>query len=64
MKKTLTIAGSDTTGGAGLQADLKTFQEYGTFGMSAITSIVTMDINDNWSHNIETIEPEVVGRQL
>ena len=55
MKKTLTIAGSDTTGGAGLQADLKTFQEYGTFGMSAITSIVTMDINDNWSHNIELI---------
>ncbi|MGO2243985.1 MAG: bifunctional hydroxymethylpyrimidine kinase/phosphomethylpyrimidine kinase [Pseudolactococcus laudensis] len=63
-KKTLTIAGSDATGGAGLQADLKTFQEYGTFGMSAITSIVTMDINDNWSHTIETIEPEIVGRQL
>ena len=32
MKKVLTIAGSDSTGGAGLQADLKTFEEYGVFG--------------------------------
>lgn len=64
MKKALTIAGSDSTGGAGLQADLKTFQEFGTFGMSALTSIVTMDITDNWSHDIETIEPELVGKQL
>lgn len=64
MKKTLTIAGSDSTGGAGLQADLKTFQEFGTFGMSAITSIVTMDINNHWSHDIETIDPETVRRQL
>ena len=64
MKKTLTIAGSDTTGGAGLQADLKTFQEYGTFGMTAITSIVTMDIDNNWSHDIDTIEPDLVKKQL
>lgn len=64
MKKVLTIAGSDTSGGAGLQADLKTFQEFGTFGMTAITSLVTMDITDNWSHHIETISPESVKRQL
>ncbi|EHL2823223.1 bifunctional hydroxymethylpyrimidine kinase/phosphomethylpyrimidine kinase, partial [Listeria monocytogenes] len=43
IKKTLTIAGSDSSGGAGLQADLKTFEEYGTYGFSAITTIVTMD---------------------
>ena len=30
MKKTLTLAGSDTSGGAGIQADLKTLQEHGT----------------------------------
>lgn len=64
MKKTLTIAGSDSTGGAGLQADLKTFQEFGTFGMSAITSIVTMDSTRNWSHEIDTIEPAIVKKQL
>ena len=43
MKKTLTLAGSDSSGGAGIQADLKTFQEYGVYGMTALTSIVAMD---------------------
>ncbi|MDR0948775.1 MAG: bifunctional hydroxymethylpyrimidine kinase/phosphomethylpyrimidine kinase [Lachnospiraceae bacterium] len=40
MKKALTIAGSDPSGGAGIQADLKTFSALGVFGMSAITSVV------------------------
>jgi pyridoxine kinase len=40
-KKVVTIAGSDTLAGGGLQADLATFHEYGLFGFTAITSIVT-----------------------
>ena len=40
MKKVLTIAGSDCSGGAGIQADLKTFSAHGTYGMSVITSVV------------------------
>ena len=40
MKKALTIAGSDCSGGAGIQADLKTFSAQGIFGMSVITSVV------------------------
>lgn len=40
MKRTLTIAGSDCSGGAGIQADLKTFTAFGTFGMSAVTAVV------------------------
>lgn len=40
MKTALTIAGSDCSGGAGIQADLKTFSAFGVFGMSVITSIV------------------------
>ncbi|MBD3168865.1 MAG: bifunctional hydroxymethylpyrimidine kinase/phosphomethylpyrimidine kinase [candidate division Zixibacteria bacterium] len=40
MKRALTIAGSDCSGGAGIQADLKTFAAFKVFGMSAITAIV------------------------
>ena len=35
----MTIAGSDTSGGAGMEADLKTFQELGVYGMTALTCI-------------------------
>lgn len=59
----LTIAGSETTGGAGMQADLKTFEEYGCHGMVALTSIVTMRTSD-WAHEVAPIEPGLIQRQL
>lgn len=40
MRKVLTIAGSDCSGGAGVQADLKTMAAHGVFGMSVIVSVV------------------------
>ncbi|WP_313236938.1 bifunctional hydroxymethylpyrimidine kinase/phosphomethylpyrimidine kinase [Sporosarcina ureae] len=64
LKKTLTIAGSDTSGGAGIQADLKTFQEHGTYGMTAVTVIVTMDPDQNWSHHVYSLPIDVVEAQL
>lgn len=64
MKKTLTIAGSDTSGGAGIQADLKTFQEHGTYGMTALTVVVTMDPDNNWSHNVYSLPIEVLKAQI
>ncbi|EAE6186644.1 pyridoxine/pyridoxal/pyridoxamine kinase [Listeria monocytogenes] len=64
IKKTLTIAGSDSSGGAGLQADLKTFEEYGTYGFSAITTIVTMDPDNNWAHGVTPIDAQLVREQL
>ncbi len=64
LKKTLTIAGSDTSGGAGIQADLKTFQEHGTYGMTALTVVVTMDPESNWAHNVYSLPIDVVKAQL
>ncbi|MCU5746627.1 bifunctional hydroxymethylpyrimidine kinase/phosphomethylpyrimidine kinase [Staphylococcus sp. SQ8-PEA] len=63
LKKTLTIAGSDTSAGAGMQADLKTFQELNTYGMVALTSIVTMD-NKTWSHDVTPLSFKVFEKQL
>lgn len=64
MKKVLTIAGSDTSGGAGIQADLKTFQELGVYGMTALTTIVTMDPKNHWHHNVFPIAIETLEAQL
>lgn len=64
MKKTLTLAGSDTSGGAGIQADLKIFQEHGVYGVTALTSIVTMDPAASWKHNVFPISTETVESQL
>ncbi|AYC28770.1 pyridoxine/pyridoxal/pyridoxamine kinase [Paenisporosarcina cavernae] len=64
LKKTLTIAGSDTSGGAGIQADLKTFQEHGTYGMNALTVIVTMDPDKGWSHGVHPLPVETLIPQM
>ncbi|OCS83370.1 bifunctional hydroxymethylpyrimidine kinase/phosphomethylpyrimidine kinase [Caryophanon tenue] len=63
LKKTLTIAGSDTSGGAGMQADLKTFQEHGTYGMVALTVVVTMDPK-TWSHRVDALPTELLQAQI
>ena len=57
--KVLTIAGSDTSVGAGMQADLKTFQELNTYGMVALTAVVTMD-KETWSHDVTPLPMDVL----
>ena len=64
MVKIATIAGSDTSGGAGLEADLKTFEEYGLYGMTAITLIATMDPANNWAHGVFPVEEKILKAQL
>ena len=63
LKKVLTIAGSDTSAGVGMQANLKTFQELDVYGMVALTSIVTMD-KETWSHDVTPIDMNVFEKQL
>ncbi|MBN8208265.1 bifunctional hydroxymethylpyrimidine kinase/phosphomethylpyrimidine kinase [Bacillus sp. NTK071] len=62
MRKTLTIAGSDSGGGAGIQADLKTFQERDVFGTSVITAITAQ--NTLGVHNVYPQTVEAVRSQL
>jgi len=62
MKKVLTIAGSDSGGGAGIQADLKTFSARGVFGMSVITALTAQNTIE--VQGILDIKPEFVGKQI
>ncbi|WP_066639776.1 bifunctional hydroxymethylpyrimidine kinase/phosphomethylpyrimidine kinase [Desulfolucanica intricata] len=62
MKKALTIAGSDSGGGAGIQADLKTFSALGVFGLTAITAVTAQ--NTQGVFDVQEIEPRVVSRQI
>ncbi len=64
MKKILTIAGSDSSGGAGIQADLRTFAKHNLYGFSALTVIVTMDPKNNWSHGVYPIDIATIDAQM
>lgn len=62
MKIALTIAGSDSSGGAGIQADLKTFQAHGVFGMSVITAVTAQ--NTQQVYDVQEIRPQLVKDQI
>jgi hydroxymethylpyrimidine/phosphomethylpyrimidine kinase len=62
LAKALTIAGSDSGGGAGIQADLKTFAALGVYGMSAITAITAQ--NTCGVSAVQGIDPDVVAAQI
>lgn len=62
MKTALTIAGSDCSGGAGIQADLKTMTAYGVYGMSVITALTVQNTLGVTQNNL--INADVVSAQL
>ena len=62
MKTALTIAGSDSSGGAGIQADIKSMSANGVFAMSVITSITAQ--NTMGVFGIEDISPEMIRSQI
>ena len=60
--KALTIAGSDSGGGAGIQADLKTFSAFRVFGMSVVTAVTAQ--NSLGVQGVFNLPPEFVARQI
>ncbi len=62
MRTALTIAGSDSSGGAGIQADLKTMQANGVYGMSAITALTAQ--NTTGVQGIFEVTPEFLEQEL
>jgi hydroxymethylpyrimidine/phosphomethylpyrimidine kinase len=60
--RALTIAGSDSGGGAGIQADLKTFSALGVYGMTAITAVTVQDTTG--VHGYEALAPGLVADQI
>ena len=62
LKIALTIAGSDSSAGAGIQADLKTFSALGCFGMSAVTALTAQ--NTQVVTGILPVPPEFIAQQI
>jgi len=62
MPVALSIAGSDPSGGAGIQADLKTFHQFGIYGEAAITLITVQ--NSTRVSRIEVMPPDLVAQQI
>ena len=62
MKRILTIAGSDSGGGAGIQADLRTIALLGGFGMSVVTALTAQ--NTLGVQDVYPISPEFVEKQI
>lgn len=62
MQTALTIAGSDSGGGAGIQADLRTFQAHGVFGTSAITAVTAQ--NTTGVRAVQALDPSIVAAQI
>jgi hydroxymethylpyrimidine/phosphomethylpyrimidine kinase len=62
VPKALTIAGSDSGGGAGIQADLKTFSAFRVFGMSVLTAITAQ--NSVGVQGVLNLPPDFVGKQI
>jgi len=62
VKTVMTIAGSDSSAGAGIQADLKTFAAFGVYGTSVITAITAQ--NTQGVGRVEALSPEIVAAQI
>jgi len=62
LKAALSIAGSDPSGGAGIQADLKTFHQFGVYGSAAVTLLTVQNTMDVFA--VECLHPDFVAAQI
>ncbi len=62
MRNVLTIAGSDSCGGAGIQADIKTFSAHGVYGMSVVTAITAQNTQGVFA--VQDISVELITKQI
>ena len=58
----ITIAGSDPSSGAGIQADIKTFSSLGAYGLTVITSITSQ--NTSTFSKVESVSPQMIKSQI
>src|SRR5665213_1780227 len=62
MPRLLVIAGSDSSGGAGIQADLKTAQSFGVYAQTAVTAVTVQDTHK--VHSVNPVSPQLVAAQI
>lgn len=64
VPKALVVAGSEATGGAGMQVDLRVFQQLGVLGVGSLTCIVAFDPANDWGHRFHPVDPAIIDEQL
>lgn len=63
-RKAFVVAGSEATGGAGFQTDLRVFHTLGVYGCGTLTCIVAFDPANEWGHRFYPVDPKIIDAQM
>ncbi|MDU0968042.1 MAG: hydroxymethylpyrimidine/phosphomethylpyrimidine kinase [Actinomycetaceae bacterium] len=64
VPKAYVVAGSEATGGAGFQVDLRVFHQLGVFGVGTLSCIVSFDPKNGWGHRFHPVDPQIIDEQM
>lgn len=64
VPKAYVVAGSEATGGAGIQVDLRVFHQLGVLGVGTLSCIVAFDPNNGWGHRFHPVDPTIIDEQM